>query len=144
MFTRSVCILKQCYVSHSIGADIDSLKTKISDHTKSFEEYEIRAIMEREGGTSSLEQVVTRTYSLVIEDDSVGLEGDVELLVENLVMEDEIQHFRVVSIYGMGGLGKPTLAQKYTVTLEWRVTLMALLGYVHHKSGKRKACYNIS
>ncbi|KAL3533905.1 hypothetical protein ACH5RR_007426 [Cinchona calisaya] len=113
IFKRTVCILKECNANHNIGADINSLKTKISDLTKSFQEHGIRAIMEREeGGTISLEQQLRRTYSHVIEDDFVGLEGDVKLLVENLVMEDEIHHFRVVSIYGMGGSGKTTLAQK--------------------------------
>ncbi|KAL3533904.1 hypothetical protein ACH5RR_007425 [Cinchona calisaya] len=112
IFKRIFCILKECFFSHSIREDIDSLKNKLSNLTKSFQDYGIRDIMEREGGTSSLEQQLRRTYSHVIEDDFVGLEGDVELLVENLVMEDEIHHFRVVSIYGMGGLGKTTLAQK--------------------------------
>ncbi|KAL3533903.1 hypothetical protein ACH5RR_007424 [Cinchona calisaya] len=56
-------------------ADRGNMKRKLLG----FQEYGIRAIMEREAGTSSLEQQLRRTYSHVIEDDFVGLEENEEI-----------------------------------------------------------------
>ncbi|KAL1194082.1 putative disease resistance protein [Cardamine amara subsp. amara] len=50
-----------------------------------------------------------KTYSTINENDLVGLEENVKRLVGYLVETDKIQ---VVSITGMGGIGKTTLARQ--------------------------------
>ncbi|KAL3828271.1 hypothetical protein ACJIZ3_017073 [Penstemon smallii] len=54
-----------------------------------------------------------RTYShQEVEEDFVGLDDDVKELVANLVKEDGDKSYQVVSITGMGGIGKTTIAKK--------------------------------
>lgn len=108
---QSFCILNDCCIRHKVGSDIQTVKTKISELSRSFQDYGLRATLERESSTSSSQEQVRqlrRTYSHVVEDDFVGLESHVEMLVEHLIGDK----YRAVSIYGMGGLGKTTLARK--------------------------------
>jgi hypothetical protein len=109
---RSVRILSECVVRHSIGAEILTLRSKIADLTRSFEGH---GLARREGdqgsSSSSLVQQLRRTYSHVVEDDFIGLGRELEMLVGHLVNESGIR-YKVVSIYGMGGSGKTTLARK--------------------------------
>ncbi|KAL6292321.1 hypothetical protein ACE6H2_000463 [Prunus campanulata] len=109
---RFACIFKEGVHLHQIGAEIENITTKISALRSSLQSYNIKEIRDSSGGESSLQlhERLRRSYSHVVERDVVGLESNVEELVMHL-LKDENCH-RVVSIWGMGGLGKTTLARK--------------------------------
>ncbi|KAM7488911.1 hypothetical protein LguiB_026395 [Lonicera macranthoides] len=108
---RFACIFNEGIAVHTVGSKIHRIKIKISKLTASLERNGIRAVREGgEGPSSSHERLnqIRRSYSHVIEEDVVGFDEDIKTLVEKLVNQDH----RVVSIFGMGGLGKTTLAKK--------------------------------
>ncbi|XP_050153322.1 putative disease resistance protein At1g50180 isoform X1 [Malus sylvestris] len=110
---RFACILNEVINRHKIGSEIKSITAKLSDLRSKLQGYNIKQITgtQYEGASSFEKQKEQRqTYPHVIERDVVGLEKDVEILATQLVKEENYP--QVVSIWGIGGSGKTTLAKQ--------------------------------
>ncbi|KAI8027932.1 putative disease resistance protein [Camellia lanceoleosa] len=109
---RYSCVIKfkDCIAIHKVGVEIESIKANISKITTSLDTYGVRAISEEESLRFEKQRLLRRSYPHIVEEDIVGLDDDIKTIAEHLVKEE--RQCRVVSIWGMGGLGKTTLAKK--------------------------------
>ncbi|XP_058115144.1 putative disease resistance RPP13-like protein 3 isoform X2 [Magnolia sinica] len=115
----SLCSIKRCafivselIARHKIASKIKHIKLKIDDISKRRTTYGIESIGRAEGSSSAGRslQEWRLTSPNVQEPDFVGFEKDLEALVMRLT-EGELRRC-VVSVVGMGGLGKTTLTKK--------------------------------
>uniref|UniRef100_A0A1J3GPD4 Putative disease resistance RPP8-like protein 2 n=1 Tax=Noccaea caerulescens TaxID=107243 RepID=A0A1J3GPD4_NOCCA len=94
--------------------DIESTTKRISEEIEGMQSFGLQEIING-GGSLSLQDTqrkhreIRQTFSYKSESDLVGVEQSVEELVCHLVENDNVQ---VVSISGMGGIGKTTLARQ--------------------------------
>ncbi|KAG7595098.1 P-loop containing nucleoside triphosphate hydrolase [Arabidopsis thaliana x Arabidopsis arenosa] len=94
------------------ASDIEGVTKRISEVIVGMQSLGIQHITDGGGRSLSLQErqrEIRQTFSKNSESDLVGLEQSVEELVDHLVENDNIQ---VVSVSGMGGIGKTTLARQ--------------------------------
>ncbi|KAL1197760.1 putative disease resistance protein [Cardamine amara subsp. amara] len=95
-----------------LAFDMEALSKRITTVIRDMQILSVQKVIVNERDTQSLQErqrVTRQTFSSDKEDRLVGLEKNVDPLVGYLVEEDSSQ---VVSVTGMGGIGKTTLARQ--------------------------------
>ncbi|XP_034705380.1 putative disease resistance protein At1g50180 [Vitis riparia] len=103
---RCACIFSELIAPRKVGTEIEAIKQRISTTTARLETYDNVNRTEGRERSSSRDERQPRFN----DEETVGVEDSVKILVEQLVKPDK--RCSVVSIWGMGGLGKTTLARK--------------------------------
>ncbi|XP_004308696.1 PREDICTED: putative disease resistance protein At1g50180 [Fragaria vesca subsp. vesca] len=116
LLKRFACIFNEGVHRHKIGSEIEDIMSKLSHLRSSLQSYNIGQTSGSESVASAFKRQRDRrlTYGHQVGSHIVGLEESTDKLVTELVREGK----RVVSIWGMGGSGKTTLAKQVFLFLQ--------------------------
>ncbi|KAI7981753.1 Disease resistance protein RPM1 [Camellia lanceoleosa] len=114
-FLRKVsCFIKTLKARHQIASEVQRMKSRVIDISKGHQRYHDRYGMLEQGSRSTGLNTACHDYRgdalLLHESEVVGIDKPKSQLIRWLVDEDP--RLKVLSVSGMGGLGKTTLLKK--------------------------------
>ncbi|PIA34017.1 hypothetical protein AQUCO_03900129v1 [Aquilegia coerulea] len=109
-FKRCARKLRNIFKLHRSGVDLKEIFAKLDDISERRKRYDTTNVRERTIASNTSDLLLRRSYPHQRDDDIIGLEVEKNRLMAELSKEED--RLCVVSIYGMGGSGKTTLAKE--------------------------------